>query len=646
MSAIAGILHFNNELIPDSHCKGLMEALEKYPADDIQLWKNRNIFLGCHAQWITPESVGEQLPHYDYEKQLAITADAIIDNREELFEKLGVKYEDRKIMPDSQLILLAYVKWGEDSPKHLIGDFAFMIWDERKNQLFGARDFSGSRTLYYYHNGQQFVFCTTIMPFFYLPYLKKELNEEWLAGFIAVPDMTDEVNGELTVYKNIVQLPPAHSIVIHNMKGISVSRFCNLIPDKKLNLKSSAAYEEAFCEIFQQAVSEKSRTFKKVGARLSGGLDSGSVAGFAAPTLKKNNKTLFTYSYVPVKSFVDWTPKSRIANETPYIKSTVKYVENIEDYYLDFEGKSPLTEIDTLLETMEMPYKFFENSFWLNGIYEKARNDGVGILLNGERGNYTISWGPALDYYATLLKRFKWIKLYKEAHKFSINNRSGRKLTLQQVGQKAFPFVKKFNNSENECGFPMMINPSFAQRTGIFDKVQRLGKDVTGTQLPSIYKSKKQQFDNVFSWNINGTVGTKQSLKYCLWDRDPTNDLRIVKFCLLVPENQYVQNGIDRALIRRSTKNYLPDNVRMNFQTRGIQGSDGIHRMKDSWNIFVNEIDQLCKDSIVSNILNIPEIKKALSNMRENVQNNSVYEFDFKVLMRSLIVYRFIKNHA
>ena len=47
-------------------------------------------------------------------------------------------------MTDSELILLTYYKWGEDAPKYLIGDFAFMIWDERKNTLFGARDYTGS----------------------------------------------------------------------------------------------------------------------------------------------------------------------------------------------------------------------------------------------------------------------------------------------------------------------------------------------------------------------------------------------------------------------------------------------------------------------------------------------------------------------
>src|SRR3954467_13645562 len=186
MSAIAGIIHFNKEPIHIEESRNIMQSLEKFPANDIQVWHNQNVFLGCHAQWITPESIGEPLPFYDSERNCTITADAIIDNREELFERLQVERGKRKTMPDSQLILLAYYKWGEDAPKYLVGDFAFMIWDEREKQLFGARDFSGSRTLYYYQDHQRIAFCTVMMPLFTLPYILKELNEEWLGGVFGV----------------------------------------------------------------------------------------------------------------------------------------------------------------------------------------------------------------------------------------------------------------------------------------------------------------------------------------------------------------------------------------------------------------------------------------------------------------------------
>ena len=108
--------------------------------------------------------MGEQLPFYDYEMQCAITSDAIIDNRKELFERLQIESTYQKYITDSELILRAYYKWKEDAPKFLVGDFAFMIWDQKQQRLFGARDFSGSRTLYYHKSHEKFAFCTIIEP--------------------------------------------------------------------------------------------------------------------------------------------------------------------------------------------------------------------------------------------------------------------------------------------------------------------------------------------------------------------------------------------------------------------------------------------------------------------------------------------------
>lgn len=643
MSAITGIIHFNNEPISIEHGTRLMSELQKYPADDIQIWHKENAFLGCHAQWITPESVGEQLPFYNYEKQLTITADAIIDNRDELFEKLQVDYSDRKNMTDSELILLSYQKWGEAAPKYLVGDFAFMIWDEKKQILFGARDFSGSRTLYFYRGEEKFAFCTIINPLFTLPYIEKKLNEQWLAEFLAIPVNFESVDPSSTVYKTIEQIPPSHTIIVKNGEQI-LSRYYTPINEKMLQLKSNEEYEEAFLEVYQSAIRSRLRTHHQVGAHLSGGLDSGSVASFAAKDLRTVNKRLHTYSYVPVEGFVDWTHRSRIADERPFIQSTVKYVGNIKEHYLDFAGRSPLSEIDDWLEILEMPYKFFENTFWLRGIYEKAQSEGVGVLLNGQRGNWTVSWGPALDYQAMLLKKLSWACFFRELNSYSKNIGVKKSRVFSVVRKKAFPFLNRISSSKNQIVFPKIINPEFANRMNVFEKLLEHDVDITGTSSTDAYEIKKKQFEELYYWSITGTYGSKLSLRYSLWDRDPTNDLRVVQFCLSVPEEQYVQNGLDRALIRRATKNYLPDKVRLNQLTRGVQGSDGVYRMAHQWEEFIEELKRLSEDSSISEFLNMEVIRDSISKIKEEPRPEYAFDLDFRILMRSLIVYRFIKR--
>lgn len=643
MSAIAGILNLNGEPVSIEQSTGMMKALEKFPANDIQTWHKDNLFLGCHAQWITPESIGEQLPFHDYERRLAITADAIIDNREELFQLLQIDREDQKKITDSQLILLAYHKWGEDSPKFLVGDFAYVIWDEKEQKLFGARDFSGSRTLYYFIDGQRFVFCTVMKPMLGLPFVSNELSEMWIAEYLANPGMYESVDPNITVYQKLQQLPPSHSITIHNEK-VKLIRYCYLTNDKKLHLKNNEEYVEAFREVFSNAVNSKLRTHMKVGAHLSGGLDSGSVASFASKHLKSGGKQLHSFSYVPVDDFVDWTPNSRIPNERPMIEKTVDYIGNISSEFLSLKERNSYTEIEEWLNTIEMPYKFFENTYWLRGIYEKAKEQGIGVLLNGQRGNWSISWGPSIDYYALLLKQLRWFKLYQEVNSISNRLDAKRRRVMSVIKNKAFSTGNNIIADENL--FPSYINESFANKTNVIEILTEQGIDVRGRINSNVYQIRMDQFQKVHYWNTTGTYGSKLSLRYGVVDKDPTNDLRVIRFCLAVPEDQVVQNGLDRALIRRATEGYLPDDIRLNMLTRGVQGADGVQRMKPLWKGFINELESMILDPQISEILNINTLQKSLSVIKDDPKGDLVFEFDFKILMRSLILYRFIKNHS
>ncbi|GAE94774.1 asparagine synthetase [Gracilibacillus boraciitolerans JCM 21714] len=112
MSAIAGIFNVKQRSINMEDCNRMMHKLSQYSIDKTDVWTGDSIFLGCALQSITPESINERIPFYDSERRLAITADAIIDNRKELFDRLQIDKSNRLLMPDSQLIILAYFKWG------------------------------------------------------------------------------------------------------------------------------------------------------------------------------------------------------------------------------------------------------------------------------------------------------------------------------------------------------------------------------------------------------------------------------------------------------------------------------------------------------------------------------------------------------
>ncbi|MDT9726094.1 asparagine synthetase B [Xylanibacillus composti] len=643
MTAIVGLYHDHSQPVDPEYGARMMRALEAYPADRTDSWVSGPIFFGCHTQWITPESCREQLPFYDPQEGLAITADAIVDNRAELFDRLGIDRHLRQRLTDSELIMLAYRRWGTDAPRYLHGDFAFFIWDERHQRLFGARDLLGNRSLYYCYQSGQFAFSTTISPLLALPYLCKRLNEEWLAEYLALPSLVDALNLHATPYKQIRQLPPAHCICMEQGR-ISIEQYSAICPPAEpLRLRSNAEYEEAFRSVFQQAVDDKVRTVRQVGVLLSGGLDSGTVAAFAVHSLKDRGKRLYAYSCIPPADFSDWTARDRIADETPYIQATVDHIGHIIPHMETFQGSSPYQDIDTWLELLELPYKYVENSFWMRGAFEKAQAQQVGVMLTGTGGNETISWGPSLAYYGKLLRKWRWLRLYRELYLYSRRIGTGRRRILPDILQTAFPMLAKQDEKPDQAGLPSMIHPSFAERMRVDERISDYLSELRISTLDAC-KARELSLQDLRIPSMLGVSGTKLSLRYSVRERDPTLDPRVIRFCASVPLSQYVQNGYDRALIRRATKHMLPDAVRLNQQKRGIQGADWVHRCLPHWPQIREELGRLCQDSAAAPYLHTARLKQLLDNWSVPPKPEHAAHPDLRLFMRSLVVYRFLRR--
>jgi len=651
MSAIAGIHNFTGEPVSPEAGSGLMDGLSHYKADRTGTWTGGSTFFGCRIQWVTPESEREELPRASVSRGLAITADAILDNRDELLEQFAIEPAKRASVPDSELILLAYEKWGDDSPAWLAGDFAYMIWDAQRQRLFGARDHSGKRTLYYHWNGEQFAFSTLIRPLLALPGVEKRLNEEWLAEYLAITGMIDTADSSLTVYRGIGQIPPAHALVCAGGR-ITLTEYVRLEAGEALKLGSDAEYEEAFREMVGAAVRSRLRSRRLVGAQLSGGLDSGTVASFAALGLREDGRTLETFSFVPVEDFADWTPRHLMANEKAFMQATASLYPNMQTHFLDFAGSNPLTVIDFWLELMEMPYKFFENSYWMKGLFEEAGNREIGVLYNGARGNYTISWGPALDYYSLILRRLQLIRFIRELGAYSRNMGVSRSRVLSVVGARAFPALQSLSRSaaaaKPAVEFPLWIHPEFAARTGAFERIAAHGFAATGNSTlaaADAIEARAKHFACNSLWNSSGTSFTKLSLRYGVHSCDPTNDLRVIRFCLSLPLDQFVRDGAGRSLVRRSTRGILADEVRLNQRTRGIQAADWLHRTLPVWRECAAEMEAMCASPIMREYVNTDALRRGLERFREAPEEKDAFDPELRLLMRSLIVYRFLQKN-
>ena len=149
MSGIAGLYHLDQHPVVASELCQMIKILAHRGPDSSDTWCQDSIGLGHCMLWTTAESLHEQLPLV--KGDLTITADARIDNRDELAQVLSLPDRPLEKIADSEFILAAYEQWGSDCPEHLLGDFAFVIWDGQKLPLFCARDHFGVTPFFYYH---------------------------------------------------------------------------------------------------------------------------------------------------------------------------------------------------------------------------------------------------------------------------------------------------------------------------------------------------------------------------------------------------------------------------------------------------------------------------------------------------------------
>ena len=206
--------------------------------------------------------------------ELWITADARIDAREELIAKLPRSPRNQN---DAELILLAYEVWGEDCVKHLLGDFAFAIWDSRSRRLFCARDHFGVKPFFYTRAGDSFTFSNVLNALRQDPGVSDALNETAIGDYLVFG-----LNQDLstTTFRDLQRLPPGHSLTIDN--GVmAVRRYWNPDTSKEVRFRDRHSYIERFRELLNRAVQDRLRGTDRVAVSMSGGLDSTSLAAVA-----------------------------------------------------------------------------------------------------------------------------------------------------------------------------------------------------------------------------------------------------------------------------------------------------------------------------------------------------------------------------
>src|SRR5437764_93875 len=128
MSAILGIYRLDGQRVGREDLERMLDTLVHRGPDLAGHWAEGSVGLGRRLLRTSSDPLPECQPLLCSSRSITLTADARIDNRDELIDLLDLKEKPVDRITDAELILAAYERWGERCPEKLLGDFAFALW--------------------------------------------------------------------------------------------------------------------------------------------------------------------------------------------------------------------------------------------------------------------------------------------------------------------------------------------------------------------------------------------------------------------------------------------------------------------------------------------------------------------------------------
>ena len=295
MSGILAVLRTDGAPVSSALVERLTRSMELRGPDAQKTWCQGPIGLGHTLLRTTYEAQHERQP-FTLDGHVVIAADGRVDARNELIEALGPEHPVSKSAPDVELMLRAYHRWGDRCVEHLLGDFAFAVWDGPRRRLFCARDHMGVKPFYYAHVGRWLLVSSAIETLRLHPEVSDTLNDLAVADFLMFGFNQEN---STTTFQDIQRLPPAHTLAWSD-GDVSVKRYWTLPIEEPVYHRRDSDYVDEFKELVLKAVNDRLRV-DRVGVFMSGGLDSPMLAATAKKALQSSPAPdpvhAFTFSY-------------------------------------------------------------------------------------------------------------------------------------------------------------------------------------------------------------------------------------------------------------------------------------------------------------------------------------------------------------
>ena len=489
-----------------------------------------DIALGHRRLAIIDLKTGEQ-PMHNYSDELVIVFNGEIYNYKELKEDLISKKYKFNTTSDTEVILNMYSEYGEKMLNKLRGMFTFVIYDKKKDLLFGARDHFGIKPFYYYQTDKVFMFASEIKAFMDHPEFKKEFNEEVLPSYLSFNYSPTED----TFFKGVKKLEPGRFFTYQDGK-LNINRYFKLTFDEKDEPLETIV--DRIDEGMKNSVEHHMIADVEVGSFLSSGVDSSYLVALAKP-----DKT-YTIGYDLENYKQDETVYAKDLTDKLGLKNTAKKVTK-KEYF---------KEIPKIIYHMDEPLA--DPAAVSLYFVSKLASKDVKVVLSGEGadelfGGYNY-YREEVDFkfynkipYFIRKPISMFFSLFPEHRGINFLVRRGQKLEDDYIG-----VTKVFSEKERN---KILLNKKSILKN----------KDITA----HVYKEQegqsnviKMQAIDINFWLIKDILqkADKMTMASSIEGRVPFTDVDLFKIARTLPFSAKVTKENTKVAMRLAAKRYIP----------------------------------------------------------------------------------------
>ncbi|MEO0173088.1 MAG: asparagine synthase (glutamine-hydrolyzing) [candidate division WOR-3 bacterium] len=563
-----------------------------------------NLLLGHRRLAIIDLSPAGHQPMSNETEDIWIVYNGEIYNYIELRDELRTFGYSFRTNTDTEVIIKAYERWGVDCVNHFNGMWAFVIYDKRKNILFGSRDRFGVKPFYYYLDNKYFAFASEMKALLTLPFFDIKVNGKSVFKYIVL--FAEELEEE-GFYRNILELFPSYSFIL-DLKNLTFRKwkYYNLpYYDKYENFDSDKLkmYAQRVRELIFEAVRKRLRSDVPIGTCLSGGLDSSTIVCVINKLLEKQKiekigerQKVFTASYY-----------DRKVDESKWAKIVVDSTST--EWFQTFPNEDELLEdINDLIYYQDIP--FGSTSIYAQyRVMKLASENGVKVLLDGQGGD-EIFTGYAIYYplfFMEMIKNGKFLDLFKEFIGLKNSPVSARYVFVQAL---KISFAKLLSSVRTYI-FRKIFYPSTIIANDLYEDNKYLIDDYI-EKFPSTFSELIYQYMTSLSLKTLLRYEDRNSMRFSIEARTPfADDIELIEYLFRLPSVYKIHNGWSKFILRETMNGILPEPIRGRKDKIGFQTPESRWlRNKKNWIIsIIRENGDLIKD-----YLDVQKIVKDIRN--------------------------------